>query len=226
MFGRTTAENQGHRPKAISGTITAVEPQERAAGRRVSVFLDGVFAFGLAVEIAAGLETGRMLTARESVELQQRDLGQRALDRALNFLSYRPRTVRELRTRLSRGGFDPDTVDRTVARLTELKLLDDSAFATVWVEQRRAHNPRGAALLRQELRRKGADQQAIADVLEGVELGEEDAVAAGRKKARLLRKHEQAEFERRLGAFLVRRGFSWEQARGAVRQLWSQRQDL
>jgi regulatory protein len=209
-------------PRAVGGLITEIAPQERHGGRRLNVFLDGAYAFSLGVELTARLEVGRALSAREATALQEEDRYQRALEHAFAFLSYRPRSEREVRDRLARRGHSPSLLDRVVVRLREIGLVDDAAFAEFWVGQRQAHNPRGEMLLRQELLRKGTDREAIGVALEVAETGEDAAVAAGRKKAAQLRGLDWREFQQRLGAHLARRGFTWDVVAPAVKRLWAQ----
>src|SRR5262245_53087733 len=153
-FGRPGRDTPARPDPAAArgGTITALEPQPTSRGRRLSVFLDGRFAFGLATELAAGLEVGWALGAAEARDLVARDLYQRALDLALGFLGYRPRSDREVRDRLARAGYAESTTLTVLERLRELKLLDDAAFASFWLQQRRGPRPRGERVLRQELR--------------------------------------------------------------------------
>ena len=60
-------------------------------------------------------------------------------------------------------------------------------------------------------------------MLDESETGHEDAVAAGAKKARQLRALDEREFQQRLGAFLARRGFTWDVIAPAVKRLWAGR---
>ena len=147
------------------------------------------------------------------------DLGERAYDRALNYLSYRPRSTREVSIYLKRKGFDEETIELVVERLTRAGLLDDPGFATYWVADRSQFSPRGSRALRQELRLKGIERDTVEAALEGndeVAL----AVAAGRKKLRLLHNLEEQDFRSRMRGFLLRRGFSESDTRQATAELW------
>ena len=55
-------------------------------------------------------------------------------DRALRLLAVRPRSRRELETRLRSAGFDPERVAEELARLEEVGLLDDERFAQEFAE--------------------------------------------------------------------------------------------
>ena len=80
--------------------ITALKLQKRNKDR-VNVYLDDEFAFGLSRIVAAWLRTGQELTEEKIAELQAQDNVEVALQRALNFLSYRPRSEEEVRRNLT-----------------------------------------------------------------------------------------------------------------------------
>ena len=58
------------------------------------------------------------------------------LEAAARFLEARSRSVSEVRRRLTSAGYQPELVDGAIARLEELGVLDDEAFAKAWVESR------------------------------------------------------------------------------------------
>ena len=137
----------------MAGRITALEPQKHSS-ERVNVYLDDVFAFGLAVLLAVNLRVGMILTDDEIAALRLADEVERAREKALNYLSYRPRSEAELRSHLLEGDFAEATVDEVLHRLREVGLVDDEAFARYWVDNRARFRPRGKRMLVQELRQK------------------------------------------------------------------------
>ena len=87
------------------------------------------------------------------------------LDAAARFLEARPRSIAEVRRRLTGAGYRSELVEAAIVRMTELGYLDDGAFARAWVESRDRAHPRGERALRQELRLKGIDHQVVDAVL-------------------------------------------------------------
>ena len=85
---------------------------------------------------------------------------------ALRYLESRARSTAEVRGRLVMHGYRPDLVENCLARLTELGMLDDGAFARAWVEARDRARPRGERALRAELHQKGVDRPIVDTVLE------------------------------------------------------------
>ena len=99
------------------------------------------------------------------------------LDAAARFLEARPRSVHEVRHKLTTMGYRAALVDEVVVRLTDLRYLDDEAFARAWVESRDRARPRGEHALRRELQLKGVDRALVDEVLDQ-RRGEAAAIAA------------------------------------------------
>jgi regulatory protein len=145
------------------------------------------------------------------------------LDAAARFLETRSRSVHEVRRRLTTAGYRPDLVDGAIARLGDLGMLDDEAFARTWVESRDRARPRGERALRDELRLKGIDRAIVDLVLEERRASEEDVVAPPDRAAaeRLLEKHRRTldrvadprQRRQRAYALLARNGFDPETCR-------------
>jgi len=204
----------------MPGMITSLVAQAKNK-ERVNVFLDGEFAFGLAMIEALKLRKGQRLSDQEIDRLKTLDEIEVAHERALNFLSYRPRSVAEVQRNLKDKGFSPETIDTVVQHLQDAQLLNDQAFVQYWVENRETFGPRSARALRFELRKKGVADPDIAPALETVD--EEDAAC---RAARPLAKRHTAldwqAFRKKLGDFLLRRGFPYPVIRDAVKRLWAE----
>jgi regulatory protein len=194
------------------GRVTALTPQ-RHDPERVNVFLDGVFAFGLGLDLALreGVAVGDDLDAPRVAALIAADEAGKATGAALALLARRPRSEREVRDRLRQKGYGPGAIDAAVERLAGWNYLDDAAFARYWVENRAAHKPRGERLLAQELRRKGVDRETVAETIAAAEVDEASAaLALARAKRRAYDGLEPAVARRRLGAYLGRRGYGYD----------------
>ena len=149
------------------------------------------------------------------------------IDVALRFLAQRPRTEQEVRRRLQRAGTDEAAVDGVLDQLRKHGLIDDSAFAQYWLEQRQTFRPRGARLLRAELRQHGVGAAAADAAAETTEASATaDAYRAAYKRARQLASADERAFKSRLCQFLVRRGFDWDTISPVVDHLWQQHCDV
>lgn len=198
-------------------TITNLKTQKRDR-ERVSVYLDGNFAFGLPLLEAARLKVGQVLSEEEIAELKHRDAIQRAAHRAMNLLSYRPRSRNEVRRRLRRKDYTEEVIEEAIGRLERAGLLDDRAFARYWIENRFRFNPRGRAILRQELRQKGVGDRVIEEALTGYD-EQTAAEEAAAKAVRRLRRFDNPTFRRKLIGYLRRRGFFYDTIQPIVEEL-------
>ena len=205
----------------MAGRITALKAQAKNRGR-VNVYLDGAFAFALSDLVAATLRVGQWLSDEEIADLQQRQAAQRAYDRALRFLSYRPRSVDEVNRYLAGKQVPDDLIAQTVDRLQQAGLLDDETFARFWVENRESFRPRGKAALRYELRRKGLGEEAIQAAIQDVDESE-GAYRIAQAQAQRLAGVDRQAFRQRLGGYLSRRGFSYGVIRETIERLWQER---
>lgn len=212
MLGKLTI-NEGN------STITDLTLQKRDK-ERLNIFLDGEYAFSLALSVATGLSIGKNLTPSDIVRLQTEDAFEKAKQSAYRYLGYRPRSAKEIERSLIRKGFDENIVARVMDRLLELELVDDQTFAQYWIEQRETFKPRGHRALRHELYQKGVDRGIVDSVLITVD---EEAAAwrAGQKKVRLWSQLPKDDFFKKMGSFLQRRGFKYETIRSVTIELWN-----
>ena len=201
----------------MAGTITTLRFQKRNKDR-VNVYLDGKFAFGLAVIEAVRLKVGQELSDDEIVRLQMRDEVEKAYERARNFLSYRPRSEAEVRRNLGKKSVEEKVVEAVIERLTRTGLLDDREFARYWVENRLQFNPRGLRGLRHELWQKGITDSVVAEALADIDV-EAAARKAAEAGARRLANLEARDFRRKLQAYLSRRGFSYTVIKPLIEEL-------
>ena len=170
----------------------------RSREKRVNVFLDGKFTFSLLAEVAMkeGLQVEQELSDSQIEALTGSDRHQRCLNAAIRFLGYRPRSESEVRQRLLRKGFDNSCTEKTLARLKERGLVDDTAFARFWIENRESFSPRSRRLTMLELQRKGLDSSIIEPVI-GEADDTDSAYRAALGKARRLSASDYQLFRRR-----------------------------
>jgi regulatory protein len=211
----------------MAGTITRLAFQKHTADR-VNVYLDGQYAFALPALDAARLRVGEYLEDAAIAQLQVQDELQKAYDRALRYLSYRPRSQAEVRRNLLAAGLPADLVEATLVRLAAQGYLNDAEFARFWVENRQQFRPKGGQALRGELRQRGVASETVEAVLVDLD-PEASAYEAGQPRAvRLaaLAQTDPAAFRRKLGDFLLRRGFGYEIVKPTVARLLQEMQDL
>jgi regulatory protein len=135
---------------------------------------------------------------------------QQAKDICLRLLTARPRTRVELAQALARKGVEEDVASKVLDRLDEVGLIDDAAFAEVWVRSR--HNFQGLSrrALAMELRRKGVADESAEEALATVdsEAEEERARQLVRKRMRALSDADESAKIRKLVGMLARKGYA------------------
>jgi regulatory protein len=203
--------------------ITAIEPQQKNP-QRVNIYLDGEFAFGLTTIVAAWLRVGQELGEEKTASLKSADEREVTYQKALHFLSYRPRSSAEVRQNLIKRGLCENLIDETVIRLQNAGLVNDEAFAQAWVENRNSFRPRGKTALRMELRRKGLSDEIVQSVLDKQVNEAALALVAAQKYARRLVGLEWSDFRQKLGSFLARRGFTYTTLAPVVSEVWKETQ--
>ena len=209
---------------ATTATITALLPRG-AKGIAFTVELSNGERLSLRSETVAThrLSVGDTVDSAAITAWQRDNSARLAVEAGLNFISFRPRSTKEVADHLRKKSLDTAARDHAIGRLQELGYLDDAAFARFWVESRDTHRPRGKRALAWELRQKGVADAIIEDALARF-AGDETTLAheAARKRATALKTTDPAKFRQQLGAFLARRGFSYEVAGQVVDDLWEE----
>ena len=202
--------------------VTALKAQKRNS-QRINVYLDDEFAFGLSRFAAAWLQVGQELSPEKIRDLQDIDAQEVAYQRALNFISFRPRSETEVRENLRKHDTPDEIIPEVLDRLRRVGLVDDVQFAQNWIENRSTFRPRGKRALAVELRQKGISDEAINEAL--LELDEDRlAYKAALKQSHKYQGLEWQKFRQKMSAFLARRGFTYEVAKPVIEQVWSELQ--
>ncbi|HUS17202.1 MAG TPA: RecX family transcriptional regulator [Chloroflexia bacterium] len=140
----------------------------------------------IAVVAEEHLQLGQACPPELVARLAAGDEFQRQYARALGFLAVRPRSEAEVRSRLRRKAVEPDLIDAIVARLHRARYLDDAEFARYWVAERARTSPRGARLIKGELRNKGVHPSLIDEALAVFEEEADAEEAATQERALLI----------------------------------------
>ena len=134
---------------------------------------------------------------------------------AYRFLSYRPRSKKEVERKLKEKKISGENISSIISLLEKNHYLNDREFTLNWVKYRMENRPSCRRSLEYELREKGVDSEIIKDSLDEVYTGEFDeyevAVRLAEKKIASLRKKkmEYNAFKRGIFSYLQRKGFSF-----------------
>lgn len=222
----------------MADTITALNADPHDPNK-VHVFVDGRHALVVSLDVAASerLVVGQPCPPGRLERIYAAEQQQQVYEVAINFLSYRPRSAREVEQRLRKKGYQPNQIEAAIARLSKHGYVDDREFARFWINNRQTFSPRGPRLLRSELRQKGVSSEIVEEILaehreEQTERAEQaaevaaiyniqedepapgtdeaTALALARKRFRLLSSLDPITQKRRLSGFLARRGYSYD----------------
>lgn len=207
----------------------------RGRAQRVLLHMDEGEPVEIALEVLERhrLGTGDSLAPRTLRTLVEDDAKWRVRQAALHLLSYRMRGTEELRRRLKDKGFRAPLIKQCLETLAEQGLLDDRAFAASYTRSRLAARPRGPFRIRQELRKKGVNEDVARDAITGVmeDEGVTEAALARKALAKWISSQSKdtlnalvapppsdarERVRRRLHGFLARRGFGADATRAAL----------
>jgi regulatory protein len=203
------------------GTVTRVAQQKKDPDR-VSVFVDDAFAFGLSLDLAieAGLRKGLALGADAQRALLVRQETFDAKAAALRLLADRARTTAEIARALRTRGFAEPVVADTLDALARLDVLDDAAYARAYARGRFTGRGHGPARIRQDLLQRGVDRAlidaALAELADDEDLDERAQADAQKRWDALASEADPRKRRKKTTDFLLRRGFSFDDAREAV----------
>ena len=209
---------------ATSGTITRLESQVHNDDR-VSVYLDGEFAFGIHEDLVVkhSLQVGATLTPEGVRELERDEQYVDAKQAALDYLAYKPRTEEEVRRKLGQEDVPSPVIEDVIARLYELEYLDDEAYAHDYAHNRFSSKKYGPVRIRRELTERGVDRR-LADAAVDELFAEVDVTAAAwthaeKRWPRLAGEDDPRRRRQKMYRYLRRRGFTSDTIRPILDEL-------
>ncbi|HEX7066436.1 MAG TPA: recombination regulator RecX [Bacillales bacterium] len=197
--------------------ITRIAVQKKNKGR-FNIFLDRghgeEFGFGVSedVLVAFALSKGQEIDEAELKKIIFEDEIKVAFNLALNYLSYRMRSVKEIKDYLRKKETVPEVIDKVLERLEHHQYIDDREFAKSFVRSRKRSSTKGPGAIYQELRQKGVAEGEIMLALEEYPPEEQadTAVKFAAKQSRQHRKKSNADMKRSIAQTLAGKGFDRE----------------
>lgn len=190
--------------------ITKIKPQKNK--KRVNIYLDGKFGFGLDLEnfMKLGLKVEQELSEGEIEKILKKAEFQKVSDKLLKFATLRPRSEKEINDWLRKHKVYKSLHKGLFNRLKRLELMDDEKFAKWWLGQRIQFKFKSKRELENELRIKGINNNIIEDVLSEVDIDEgKIAKELLEKKRYRWEKLPRIEAKKKMSEFLARKGFDW-----------------
>ena len=202
------------------GTITAINSQRRNPNR-YSIFIDGKFVLGIDKKTVEDmdLKVGKLIDEKDFKKITSQEELNKAQAYALMLLGYRERSLREIRMRMRRRGYEEKLIDRVVNYLKDRNLINDKRFAQLWAESR-IKKGYGSWRIKSEFEQKGVDREMTDEILRDLYSGIDEVQVALDlvKKKRWLLKEPQR-LTKRVSSLLRRRGFSFEVISNVVEKI-------
>ncbi|MEA3432417.1 MAG: RecX family transcriptional regulator [candidate division WOR-3 bacterium] len=177
--------------------------------KRFNIYIDGEFSLAVSEETLHKMDLyeGKELAEEELEKIKHLEENVRAKDYALNLLSYRPRTRKELLRRLKEKKFTLAIAEETVSKLEQSGLVNDYDFAVYFVETFR--DRRGIYRLKNDLFRLGVEREVTDRVLADVPVDEKETATNLIDRWLRIHRTRDEKTRRKLINYLVQRGISW-----------------
>ncbi len=196
--------------------ITDVVPQQKNKNR-VSVFVDGEYAFSLdgADALRLGVKIGTEVTEKD-IEIYNLESNlSKAKAKAFDIVTRKAVTEKELRLKLSDKGYDEMIIDIVIDSMAEYNYINDFDYCMSFLDYARSKGW-GVLKIKSELKRRGASEADISRALLEFEDCPEDRIYDI-----LCRKYEDVDLsdfkqKQRVMRFFASRGFDFESINSAI----------
>lgn len=151
-------------------------------------------------------------------QLRKSNIPQTPFNRALKYLTYRSRSVSEVRKYLLQKEYSPEDTESTINQLLELKFLNDEDFAQTFTESRQRKG-KSKKLISMELHMKGVSKEVAEDTLEYASDDYKTALQYIQKRLHQFDRFEDEERERKIATRLQSRGFNWDIIQRIIKEI-------
>lgn len=201
--------------------VTQITQQKRDKSK-FNIYLDGEYVFALPADDMAYFKIKEGATIpEEKVEFIQTNLIYiKAQDAALHFISYKMRTVEEVRKKLEEKEYLPAVIDKVMGFLEKYGYTNDKEYAKKFIKERLRLNPKGGYMLKMELKQRGIKEQICEEALLEIAPDEvEGALYWLRKKTKNGLDLMDEKKKQKLYAHLGRKGYGYDVIKEAFRLL-------
>ncbi|WP_273129242.1 recombination regulator RecX [Bacillus weihaiensis] len=194
--------------------ITKITAQKQTTDR-LNIFLDDgsgekyAFSVDQDILIKYNLQKGKELDDLEIMDIQYGDLIKKAYNKALEFLSYRMRSIKEVKDYLLKKEYEEVVCLEVIGKLQEYKYVNDLEFAEAYVRTQWQTNGKGPSVIKRELREKGVHPNFIEEALEpyNQEAQVEEAIGHANKVLKKNHKLSTVQLQQKTEQYLIRKGF-------------------
>lgn len=134
---------------------------------------------------------------------------QTPFNRALKYLSFRPRSTKEMYDYLVKKKYNEEEINETLKQLVELHFLNDDDFARLFAESRQRKG-KSKRLISYELKQKGIGKEQAEKTLETAASDLKTALEYIQKRTRQFERYDTEERNKKIISRLVSRGYGWD----------------
>lgn len=194
--------------------ITSIKPGKR---NNIWIYADNEFLTSMPLEVFAKsrLKVGSYIDNQLLNNILNNVQEHRIKEKALNIISYRPRTKKELKDKM-KDKFNEDSIDSVIDRMEESGLLNDEEYAKNYAYHLYQNKGYAVKRIRYELTHKGIDSEIISNVLENEDFDEESNLEKIIEKKNMRNIQDDKE-KRRVLSYLQRLGYSWDKINSVLR---------
>lgn len=142
--------------------ITQIEYQKKNKDR------NDKFAFGIHLEIKERfkLEVGKEVDKERIEEIVKNEEQNKANNYALNLLSFRSRTEKEVSGKMIEKGYEEEIIDNAIGFLMKYNFINDKVFTESFVKDKSSLQKVGYNRIKSELLKKGVDKETISEIID------------------------------------------------------------
>lgn len=205
--------------------ITKIEEQKNK--KRVNIFVDNAFFCGL------NKETAILFRLKENSEIDENTLKnaifesevKSAFEKAIDYISSRIHTKKELFDKLFKKGFEKKVIDSAIFKLEEYNYVNDELFAKTFVQENYKYSKK---MLENKLKQKGVSSEIISNVLE-LNTDEKEEELCEKQLKKLLKSKNKNDFSKeelqKIYMSLFRKGFEFDLIKKVCRKVLVQNLD-
>lgn len=193
--------------------ITKVQPAAKTAGR-YNIYVDGQYSFSLdeLQLVQSGLHSGLEINEEQLEHLKsESDYGKNYI-RAVDLISRRLRSEREIRDYAFRKQWTKHNTERVIDRLKSRGYLNDAVFAKAFAGSRLSSGRYSKKRIKLDLQKKGISSDIIAKILHD-EVRDDDTL--DKLVAKRIHRYDD---DRKLIAYLMRNGFQYDDVINAIQR--------
>ncbi len=197
--------------------ITDIQPQAKNKNR-VSVFIDGKFAFGIDEKDCSfmGLKINTEISEERYNYILNNTIYVKAYQKADRYIGFKMRTEKEVRDKLKEEGYNDDIIEKVISSLLKYKYIDDSAYSKMYISDCIRLKKWGPQRIKMELYKKGVSQNIIDSAIEESDLDDRESIIESLLEKRIKNTPIDLKEKQKHFNFLLRRGFNSEDIKKVI----------